>query len=130
MNEQFTLYAHGGPNALKAAILLEKLGLTYRLVPLEAFSDDAEKGMKGSKYLAINPNGRVPAIVDHEANDFAVWESGAILLYLTDVYDKEGQFYGRTPQERATTAQWLSFQLSGLGPVQGNLNYAHLFGFP
>lgn len=68
---------------------------------------------------------RVPALVDHNAKDFCVWESGAILLYLIDAYDKEGKFHGKTPEERAITNQWLTYQLSGLGPVQGNLNYAH-----
>jgi glutathione S-transferase len=70
---------------------------------------------------------RVPAIVDHHADGFVVWESGAILLYLTDVYDKQGLYYGKTAQERASTATWLTFQLSGLGPVQGNLNVAHIY---
>ena len=58
MAAQFTLYSHAGPNSLKAAILLEKLGLSYDVIPLEAFSDDVGKGMKGKNYLAINPNGR------------------------------------------------------------------------
>lgn len=58
MAAHFTLYSHAGPNSLKAAILLEKLGLSYDVVPLEAFSDDVGKGMKGKNYLAVNPNGR------------------------------------------------------------------------
>jgi glutathione S-transferase len=58
MSAQFTLYAHPGPNTLKVTILLEKLGLSYKLIPLAAFSDDAETGVKGKNFLAINPNGR------------------------------------------------------------------------
>jgi glutathione S-transferase len=58
MTAQFSLYTHPGPNTLKVVILLEKLGLTYTLIPLEAFSEEPEKGMKGKKFLAINPNGR------------------------------------------------------------------------
>jgi hypothetical protein len=71
MTVQFTLYAHAGPNALKVAILLEKLGLSYNLVPLEAFSEDEEKGMKGKRFLAINPNGRRVCIVKEEAERYS-----------------------------------------------------------
>lgn len=132
MAPQFTLYTHRGPgpNPLKPAIFLEKLGLEYNVVPLD-FSDDAEKGVKGSKFLAVNPNGRVPALVDHNNKDFVVWESGAILLYLADsIPGAKEKFYGSTPQERSITAQWLTHQLSGLGPVQGNLNYVHHYWEP
>jgi glutathione S-transferase len=121
----FTLFSHrgAGPNPLKVSILLEKLGLTYTVVPLD-FDDKPETGVKGTMFLKYNPNGRVPAIVDHEHDDYCVWESGAILLYLTDRYDTEGLYYGKTPEERGTTAQWLTHQLSGIGPVQGNLHTA------
>lgn len=94
------------------AILLEKLGLTYDVIPLD-FSDDPEKGVKGSNFLKLNPNGRVPALVDHQNSDFCVWESGAILYYLVDRYDKEGKYFGKTSEERAVTMQWLTHQLSG-----------------
>lgn len=125
MAPQVTLYSHRGPgpNPFKVAILLEKLGLEYEVVALD-FGDDAENGVKGKKFLAVNPNGRVPAIVDHQANDFVVWESGAILYYLVEKYDKEGKFFGKSIDEKTTTMQWLTHQLSGLGPTQGNLNYA------
>lgn len=149
---QFTLYSHlgPGPNPLKVAILLEKLGLSYDVVPL-VFGDDPEKGVKG-KFLKINPNGRVPALVDHQNKDFTVWESGAILLYLVGKYDKEGKFLGKTVEEQTIThqvssdgakeertyrhadvkicfaahfsdPQWLLHQMSGLGPVQGVSNW-------
>ena len=126
MAPQFTLYSHRGPgpNPFKAAILLEKLGLSYEVVALD-FGDDAEKGVKGAKFLAVNPNGRVPALVDHNKSDLCVWESAAILYYLVDAYDKEGKFFGKNAEERAIVMQWVAHQMSGLGPVQGNLNYAH-----
>ncbi|KAE8213020.1 hypothetical protein CF327_g3412 [Tilletia walkeri] len=120
---QFTLYAHkgAGPNPPKVALLLEWLNLSYEIVPL--VFGDGENGVKNPKFLALNPNGRVPALVDHGNNDFTVWESGACLIYLADRYDKEGSFYGKTPEERALTAQWLTYQLSGLGPSQGQVNW-------
>ncbi|PWN22627.1 glutathione S-transferase [Microstroma glucosiphilum] len=122
---QFTLYSHRGPgpNPLKVAIVLEKLGLSYEVVALD-FGDDHEKGVKG-KFLQLNPNGRVPALVDHQQNDFVVWESGAILFYLAAQYDKQGKFFGKDVQEQTITMQWLTHQLSGLGPVQGNVNFLH-----
>ena len=126
MPAQFTLYTHKGPgpNPLKAAILLEKLGLDFDVIDLD-FGDDPKRGVKSEKFLKVNPNGRVPALVDHKNNDFTVWESGAILFYLVEQYDKQGQFFGKDVIEKTVVMQWLAFQLSGLGPVQGNVNYAH-----
>lgn len=71
--------------------------------------------------MKICPNGRVPALVDHQNNDLVVWESGAILYYLVDKYDTQGEYFGRTPEERAETMIWVTHQLSGLGPAQGTL---------
>ncbi|PWN50448.1 glutathione S-transferase [Violaceomyces palustris] len=123
---QFTLYSHRGPgpNPPKCAVLLENLGLTYRVIALD-FGDDKEKGVKGSEFLKLNPNGRVPALIDHGNDDFVVWESGAILYYLAEKYDPSGIFLGKSVEERAIVLQWLTHQLSGIGPVQGNLNYYH-----
>lgn len=115
-----------GPNPLKVAILLEKLKVSYDVIALD-FGDDAETGFKGKRYLAVTPNGRVPAIVDHTANDFTVWESGAILCYLVDKYSKGEEYLGKTVEERAITMQWLTHQLSGVGPTQGNLNFARSY---
>lgn len=103
---------HSGPNPLKVAILLERLGKAYDIVPLD-FSDDAKNGVKGAEFLKLNPNGRVPALVDHTNGDFTVWESGAILYYLARKYDST--YLGKTPEEEAVTMQWLTHQLSGLG---------------
>lgn len=125
MSTQYTLYSHRGPgpNPLKAAALMEFLGVTYDVVPLD-FGDDPEKGVKGAKFLKINPNGRVPCLVSNDSDGFAVWESGAILYYLCDKHDKEGRFLGKTPEERAIVMQWLTHQLSGLGPTQVRI-YTH-----
>lgn len=126
MAPQFTLYSHRGPgpNPLKTALVLEKLGLTYDVVPLD-FGDDPEKGVKGEKFLKVNPNGRVPALVDHNNSDFCIWESGATMVYLAEKYDKTGSIYGKDVEEKAIVMQWLAHQLSGLGPVQGNVNFAY-----
>ena len=72
-------------------------------------------------FLAINPNGRIPALVDHDADDFAVFESGAILTYLAE---KTGQLMPMDTKGRSVAMQWLMFQMGGLGPMQGQ---AHVF---
>lgn len=100
-------------------------GMMHLLVGLFAFL-----GVKSENFLKVNPNGRVPALVDHNKNDFTVWESGAILYYLVEQYDKEGKFFGKDVAEKTVVMQWLTFQLSGLGPVQGNVNYAHHYWEP
>ena len=104
-------------------MLLENLGLTYDVIPLD-FGDDKAKGVKGD-FLKINPNGRVSALVDHQNNDFVIWESGAILYYLVEKYDASGKFFGKSVDEKSIVMQWLTHHLSGLGPVQGNVNFAH-----
>ncbi|PWY97338.1 glutathione S-transferase [Testicularia cyperi] len=126
MPAQYTLYSHngGGPNPPKVAVLLEHLGIDYDVVKLD-FGDDPEKGVKSAKFLQINPNGRVPALVSNDSEKFAVWESGAILQYLVDKHDKAGKFSGSTPEERAVVNQFLMFQMSAVGPVMGNVFFAH-----
>jgi len=74
-------------------------------------------------FLAINPNGRLPALIDHSEDDLMVWESGAILNYLSEKFDKDGKFSGKTLTERAKVQTWLFHQVSGLGPVQGQVMY-------
>lgn len=126
MPAQFTLYSHKGPgpNPLKIAILLEKLGLDFDVVDLD-FGDDPKRGVKSERFLKVNPNGRVPALVDHNKNDFTVWESGAILYYLTEQYDKDGKFFGKDVTEKTIVMQWLTFQLTGLSVPQGNVNFLY-----
>ncbi len=112
-----TLYTAPTPNGYKISIALEELGLPYTVKVL----DLGEGEQKTPAYLAINPNGRIPAIVDHEAGDFAVFESGAILIYLAE---KTGRLLPQDPRRRSVALQWLMFQMGGLGPMQGQ---AHVF---
>jgi GST-like protein len=105
-----TLYAWGTPNGHKPLILLEELGLDYNLVKV-----DISKGeQKRPEYLAVNPNGRIPALVDEEG--LRVWESGAILLHLAEKY---GKFLPTVPQARLDALAWLFWQVGGPGPMLG-----------
>jgi GST-like protein len=82
---------------------------------------DLSKGeQKTDQFLAICPNGRIPAIVDKDKNNFAVFESGAILLYLAEI--SGGKFLPQDPQKRSEVIQWLMFQMGGVGPMQGQAN--------
>ena len=109
------LYTAATPNGQKISIALEELGLPYRV---HALSFD-RKEQKAPEYLKINPNGRIPAIVDTENEDFAVFESGAILLYLAE---KTGRLIPADAKGRSTVIQWLMFQMGGVGPMQGQAN--------
>ncbi|GJJ09229.1 hypothetical protein Clacol_003451 [Clathrus columnatus] len=122
MSSKVTLFYHGqAPNPPKVAILLEELGVSYKLVNKEF--GDGENGVKAPDFLAINPNGRVPAIIDHTNNDKIVWESGAILLYIAEQFDKSGKYNGKNLDEKAVVWEWLMFQMSGLGPMLGQVGY-------
>ncbi|KZO98636.1 glutathione S-transferase C-terminal-like protein [Calocera viscosa TUFC12733] len=114
--KQITLYTHnGGPNGWRVAIALELLGITYESVYL-----DFGKGEhKAPEYTKLNPNGRIPAIVDHKTGDFTLWESDAILLYLVDKYDPEHKISASTEADKYKQNQWLFFQASGQGPYFG-----------
>lgn len=112
-----TLFTAATPNGHKVSILLEELGLPYRVHPLDLLKNE----QKADWYLDINPNGRIPAIIDHDNNDFAVFESGAILIYLAE---KAGVLLPAEPKARSRALQWLMFQMGGLGPMQGQ---AHVF---
>ena len=109
------LYTAPTPNGYKASIVLEELGLPYTLHAL----DFNRKQQKSPDYLKINPNGRIPAIVDREAGDFAVFESGAILIYLAE---KTGKLLPTSAKGRSEVIQWLMFQMGGIGPMQGQAN--------
>jgi len=76
-------------------------------------------GADNEEYTKINPNGRIPAIVDHKRNDFVVWESGAILLYLVKHYDPEYKLWSKDDDEQSHILEWLFFQVSGFGPYIG-----------
>ena len=114
-------YSAPTPNGYKVAIALEEMGLPYELHALELSENEQQQ----SDFLKINPNGRIPAIVDREADDFAVFESGAILIYLAE---KTGQFLPSDPQTRSLVMQWLMFQMSGVGPMMGQASvFTHYF---
>jgi GST-like protein len=108
-------YTAATPNGYKISILLEEAGIDYT----PHFLSLAEADQKKPAFLAINPNGRIPAIVDREAGDFAVFESGAIMLYLAE---KFGKFWPDDAKERSVQIQWLMWQMGGLGPMMGQLN--------
>ncbi len=110
-----TLYTAATPNGHKVSIALEELGLPYELRVL----DLAKNEQKTPGFLAINPNGRIPAIVDHGEDDFAVFESGACLIYLAE---KTGQLMPVDPKGRSRVLQWLMFQMGGVGPMMGQAN--------
>ena len=111
------LYTAPTPNGYKVSILLEELQLPY-----QAISVNLEKGeQKQPDYLKMNPNGRIPVIVDRERDNWTVFESGAILIYLAE---KTGPFLPEDPLQRSLVIQWLMFQMGGIGPMQGQ---AHVF---
>jgi GST-like protein len=113
-------YTAGTPNAQKVHIMLEELGIPYTAHALDLKAGDQKK----ADYLKINPNGKVPAIVDNEGTygrKIPVFESGAILTYLAE---KSRHFLGANEYDEAQTMSWLMFQMSGVGPILGNYNYA------
>ncbi|MGF6286314.1 glutathione S-transferase family protein [Pseudomonas silensiensis] len=109
------LYTAATPNGHKVSIVLEELGLPYTV---HALSFD-KKEQKSEDFLKINPNGRIPAIVDRANGDFAVFESGAILIYLAEL---SGKLLPKDPKGRSVVLQWLMFQMGGIGPMQGQAN--------
>ncbi|QHE88309.1 glutathione S-transferase family protein [Hydrogenophaga sp. BPS33] len=109
------LYTAATPNGHKVSIALEELALPYALRVLNLSQGEQRHPV----YLKINPNGRIPAIVDHDAGGFAVFESGAILIYLAE---KTGRLMPGDAQGRSRVLQWLMFQMGGIGPMMGQAN--------
>ena len=109
------LYTAGTPNGYKVSIALEELELDYELHSIDLAADEQTT----PAFLQINPNGRIPAIVDRDEDDFVVFESGAVLIYLAD---KTGQLLPQDPKKRSEVIQWLMFQMGGIGPMQGQAN--------
>jgi glutathione S-transferase len=103
------------PNGYKVSIFLEELGLPYTARHVRL--GDMEQ--KQQWFLALNPNGRIPVIVDHANDDLVVFESGAILLYLAE---KTSSFLPVDGHQRYRVIQWLMFQMGGVGPMQGQAN--------
>jgi glutathione S-transferase len=109
------LYTWTTPNGRKVSIALEELGLPYSVHPVEL-----KAGVqKQAWFTAISPNGRIPAIVDRDNDDFAVFESGAILVYLAE---KTGRLMPADVNRRSLVMQWLMWQMGGLGPMHGQAN--------
>ncbi len=116
------LYTAPTPNGHKVSIALEELGLPYEVHVVNLLAGE----QKRPEFLAINPNGRIPAIVDRDEGDFAVFESGAILLYLAE---KAGRLLPTDRKGRSLVTQWLMFQMSGIGPMMGQANVFYRY-FP
>ncbi len=109
------LYTAPTPNGHKASCTLEALELPYET----HFVNIGEGEQHTPEFLALNPNGRIPAIVDRAADDFAVFESGAIMLYLAE---KTGKLLPSDSKGRSKVIQWLMFQMGGIGPMMGQAN--------
>ncbi|RTR32771.1 glutathione S-transferase family protein [Shewanella atlantica] len=116
------LYTAATPNGHKISIALEEMGLDYQVIHIDLMAGE----QKEPEFLAINPNGRIPAIIDRDKDDFAVFESGAILLYLAE---KTGKFLPANPKKRSQVMQWLMFQMGGVGPMMGQANVFYRY-FP
>lgn len=109
------LYTSPTPNGHKASIALEEMA-----VPYQVFGIDLSKAeQKTPEFLAMNPNGRIPVIVDTSNDDFVVFESGAILIYLGEM---TGKFYPTDAKQKSKVLQWLMFQMGGVGPMMGQAN--------
>jgi len=113
--DMIELFTAATPNGWKASVALEEMGLPYTVRALSL----GKLEQKEEWFLRINPNGRVPAIIDHDNGDFAVFESGAILIYLAE---KTGKLLPTEPKARSRVIQWLMFQMGGVGPMMGQAN--------
>ena len=112
------LYSWQTSNGRKASIMLEELGMEYEVHPI-----DISRGEQFTPaYIALNPNSKIPTIVDRDAagGPYTVFESGAILMYLAD---KSGKFFATEPRRRHEVIQWLMFQMGGIGPMFGQVHH-------
>jgi len=109
------LYTAPTPNGWKASITLEELEIPYEVHLINLLEGDQKK----PEYLVLNPNGRIPTIVDRDEGDFAVFESGAIMIYLAE---KAGRLLPSDRKGRSRVIQWLMFQMGGVGPMMGQAN--------
>ena len=113
------LYAFPTPNGVKASIMLEETGLAYEAHKVTL----ADVDVKSPEFLSLNPNNKIPAIIDPDGpggEPFGLWESGAILIYLSE---KTGKFMGESLAEKYLTHQWLMFQMGGIGPMFGQVGF-------
>jgi GST-like protein len=109
------LFTAATPNGWKASITLEELELPYKVRRI----DFQKREQKEPWYLELNPNGRIPTIVDHDNGAFAVFESGALMIYLAE---KAGRLLPTDVKGRSLVIQWLMFQMGGIGPMMGQAN--------
>lgn len=116
------VFSSATPNGHKATVALEELGVPYKLTPINLSANE----QKQPWFLEMNPNGRIPVIVDRDNDDFVVFESGAILVYLGE---KFGKLYPQDPKLRSRTLQWVMFQMGGIGPMMGQANVFYRY-FP
>jgi GSH-dependent disulfide-bond oxidoreductase len=121
--DRIQLYSLNTPNGVKVSIMLEETGLPY-----EPHLVDIMKGdNRTAEFLSLNPNGKIPAIIDPDGpggKPLGLFESGAILLYLAD---KTGKFISADPAQRWETIQWVFFQMAAIGPMFGQVGYFHKF---
>ena len=111
-----SLYTAPTSNGWKPIIFMEEAGVEYDLTSI----DFDKREQKTPEYLKLNPNGRIPTIVDRTNNNFVVFESGAILWYLAEKYDK---FLPKNPNDKSLTLHWLMFQIANIGPMMGQAMY-------
>ena len=112
-------YFSGAPNPTKVALFLEEAGMSYEAIPVDTRKGDQHK----PEYLAINPNNKIPSIVDTDGpggKPLTLFESGAILMYLAE---KTGKLWPQDVRKRYEVIQWLMFQMGGVGPMFGQANY-------
>ena len=121
--ERLQLYSLNTPNGVKVSIMLEETGLAYE----PHLIDIGKNETWGPEYLALNPNGKIPAIIDPDGpggQPLALFESGAILIYLAE---KTGKFLSADPAKRYETIQWVMFQMASIGPMFGQLGFFNKF---
>ncbi|EIM01349.1 glutathione S-transferase [Rhodanobacter thiooxydans] len=121
--ERIQLYSLNTPNGVKVSIMLEETGLPYESHLVDIGNDESHT----PEFLALNPNGKIPAIIDPAGpggEPLALFESGAILLYLAE---KSGQFLPADPARRWETIQWLFFQMASIGPMFGQVGFFHKY---
>lgn len=121
--DRIQLYSLNTPNGVKASIMLEETGLPYEA----HLVDFAKEDQKSDAFLSLNPNGKIPAMIDPDGPGGApltLFESGAILLYLAE---KTGRFLGEGAQDRWHVTQWVMFQMGGVGPMMGQLGFFNKF---
>ncbi len=121
--DRIQLYSFPTPNGVKVSIALEELGLPYEPHPVDIMKNESWT----PEFLSLNPNGKIPAIIDPDGpggKPIGLFESGAILLYLAD---KTGKLIPADPARRYETIEWVFFQMAGIGPIFGQVGFFHKF---